>query len=480
MSATPPVAGSGGMPAGTRRRVAVVGGGIAGLAAARDLVRAGAEVTLYEPAQLGGKIRTERFAGRRVELGADAFLTRVPDAVALCRELGMEADLVAPSAGHAALWWDDRLITLPSDLVLGAPARLGGVARSGILSPLGVLRAGLDWVLPATPPPVDLSVWELIASRFGGEVADRLVDPLVGGIHAGRTVELSAAATTPQLLGAARKRRSLARALREATGGVAAVGAKGPVFLAPRGGLGELTDRLVTGLITEGAVIQRRGVEQITLAPGEPGAADPGVAIDGEDRLFDGAVLAVPAATAAGLLGPAAPSGLGGIPTATVTMTLLAYRTDELAVPEGLSGFLVPRPGGRLVTACSFASSKWPHWSEPGTTLLRVSVGRDGDDRQDHLDDEALADAVVREMGLALRTSAKPTETRVVRWPDAFPQYRVGHLDLVKRIEEELRRKAPTVTLAGASYRGSGIPACIRSGRDAAAAVLAGFDAGRA
>ncbi|MBO0747855.1 MAG: FAD-dependent oxidoreductase, partial [Acidimicrobiaceae bacterium] len=130
MSATPSVTGSSGASAEGGRRVAVVGGGIAGLAAAHDLVGAGAEVTLYEPGHLGGKIRTERFAGRRVELGADAFLTRVPDAVALCRELGMEADLVAPSAGRAALWWGDRLITLPPDLVLGAPARLGGVARS--------------------------------------------------------------------------------------------------------------------------------------------------------------------------------------------------------------------------------------------------------------------------------------------------------------------------------------------------------------
>jgi protoporphyrinogen/coproporphyrinogen III oxidase len=450
--------------------VAVVGAGIAGLAAARDLVGAGAEVTIYEPGHLGGKIRTERFAGRRVEFGADAFLTRVPDAVALCRELGMEADLVAPSAGHAALWWGDRLITLPADLVLGAPARLAGVARSGILSPLGLLRAGLDSLLPATPPPSDVSVWELIAARFGGQVADRLVDPLVGGIHAGRTIELSAAATTPQLLSAARKRRSLTRALREATMGAAAP--QGPVFLAPQGGLGELTDRLVTGLITGGAVIERRAVERVTEGMST-------VAIDGEDQPFDGAVLAVPAATAARLLGPAAPAGLAGIPSATVTMVLLAYRADELAVPAGLSGFLVPRPGGRLMTACSFATSKWPHWSEPGTTLLRVSVGRDGDDRQDHLDDEALAAAVVRELGLALDTRAKPTEYRVVRWPDAFPQYRVGHLDLVAQIEEDLHRRAPTVALAGASYRGHGIPACIRSGRQAAAGVLAAIDARR-
>jgi protoporphyrinogen/coproporphyrinogen III oxidase len=470
--------------------VAVVGGGITGLAAARDLVEGGAEVTLFEAGPLGGKIRTERFAGHRVELGADAFLTRVPDAVALCAELGLEADLVAPSAGRAALWWHDRLVDLPPDLVLGAPARLRGVARSGILSPLGLVRAAVDRVLPATPPPADVSVRQLIAARFGAEVADRLVDPLVGGIHAGRTAELSAAATTPQLLAAARGRRSLMEALR-----ASAPPPGGPVFLAPRGGVGELTDRLVTGLIAAGATIERRAVLGVR-ATGEPGgtteAGEPGgtteagertagrgaLVVEGVPHPFDGAVLALPAATAAGLLGPAAPAGLADIPTASVTMTLLAYKAADLPLPPGLSGFLVPRVAGRLMTACSFASTKWPHWADVGTSLLRVSVGRDGDDRQDRLDDDALVAALVAEIGQALGTAARPIESRVVRWPGSFPQYRVGHLDLVARIEADLRRRIPTVALAGASYRGSGIPACIRSGRRAAASVLAATGAG--
>jgi protoporphyrinogen/coproporphyrinogen III oxidase len=484
------------------RRVAVVGGGISGLVAARDLQAGGAAVTLYEPGPLGGKLQTEDFAGHRVELGADAFLTRVPEAVALCRELDLEPELIPPAAGRAALWWGDRLVTMPSDLVLGAPARLGGVARSRILSPAGLARAALDEVLPATPLAADVSVRELIAARFGPEVADRLVDPLVGGIHAGRTAELSAAATTPQLLAAARKQRSLGAALRAATARpAAAAGAPAaPVFLAPRGGLAVLVDRLVADLVAGGATIDRRPVQAVYPAPSgtgpsetdpsgtglsgagaagtgtsETGTAGTGtsVIVDGASVAFDGAVLALPAATAAALLGPAAPVGLAGIPTASVTMTLLAYRSAELPVPAGLSGFLVPRLQGHLMTACSFASTKWPHWSGPETTLLRVSVGRDGDDRQDHLDDAELAAAVIREVRAVLHTSAAPIESRVIRWPGSFPQYRVGHLDLVARIEADLRRRAPAVALAGASYRGSGIPACIRSGRDAAAGVLA-------
>jgi oxygen-dependent protoporphyrinogen oxidase len=478
--------------------VAVVGGGISGLVAARDLQAGGASVTLYEPGALGGKLQTDDFAGHRVELGADAFLTRVPEAVALCRELGLEPDLVAPAAGRAALWWGPGLVTMPSDLVLGAPARLGGVARSRILSPLGLARAALDRVLPATPPPADISVRDLIATRFGPEVADRLVDPLVGGIHAGRTAELSAAATTPQLLAAARKQASLSQALRAATAHPSAPA--GPVFLAPTEGLGVLVDRLVADLVAGGAVIERRAAQTVRPAPpaggapsgdtpssgaasggtasgGAPssGAASGGVAlvVDGQAVAFEGVVLALPAATAATLLGPDAPAGLAEIPTASVTMTLLAYRSSDLPVPPGLSGFLVPRVQGHLMTACSFASAKWPHWSSRDTTLLRVSVGRDGDDRQDHLDDAELTSALVREVRAVLHTAAAPVESRVIRWPGSFPQYRVGHLDLVARIEADLRRHTPAVALAGASYRGSGIPACIRSGHEAAAAVLA-------
>jgi oxygen-dependent protoporphyrinogen oxidase len=440
-------------------RVAVVGGGIAGLVAARDLVTSGARVTMFEPGLLGGKIWTDDFDGYQVEFGPDAFLTRVPEAVALCAELGLETDLVAPAAGRAALWWGDRLVTMPAGLVLGVPARLGPLSRSGLLSPVGLARAALDLVLPSTSGVGDRSVRELVAARFGAQVADRLVDPLVGGIHAGVTSELSASATTPQLIAAARRSRSLLRALSSS-----APPAAGPVFLTPKGGLGVLVDRLVEDLESAGTTIERRAVTAVE-------AADEGVRVD--DDPFDAVVLAVPAAPAAGLLGTHAPEGLRQITAASVTMVLLAYGADELTSPAALSGFLVPRVSGRLMTACSFASAKWPHWSGEGTSLLRVSVGRDGDHRHEQLDDDALVASVVDEIGQAMGTPATPRTTRVVRWPGAFPQYRVGHLDLVAGIEDDLRRHHPRVALAGASYRGSGIPACIRSAHTAAASVLA-------
>jgi oxygen-dependent protoporphyrinogen oxidase len=436
------------------RRFAVVGGGIAGLAAAWELRDRGA-VTVYEPGHLGGKLRTGTFEGRAVDLGPDAFLTRVPEAVDLCAELGLADRLVAPTTGAAWLVTSAGTFPMPAGTVLGAPKAIGAVARSGLLSPAGVARAGLDLVLPRRNLTGDVSVGELIGGRFGAQVADRLVDPLVGGIHAGRTDELSAAATVPQLLAAARRSRSLMRAL----AAVPAPSGSVPVFLTPTGGLEELVAALVEGLKGAGVELRATGATAVRALPGG------GVSV-GDDR-YDGVVVATDADTAAALLGDAAPPALSTIPRASVAVVLMSFPAPELPAPPGISGLLVQRATGRLMTAASFASTKWPQWAAPGTTLLRVSAGRHRDERAESLGDDTLTARLVDEVGDVLATTATPTATRVVRWPRAFPQYLVSHLDKVDAIEAALRRTGP-IAVAGGSYRGSGIPACIASGHRAA------------
>lgn len=433
-------------------RIAVVGGGIAGLAAAFELAGR-SDVTVFEPARLGGRILTEPFEGRPVECGPDAFITRSPDATTLCEEVGVD-DLVAPRAGRALLWWSGSLHPIPDGLMMGVPTRLGPLLRSGLLSPAGVLRAGADLVLPRRTYEGDVSVRQLIAGRFGPEVADRLADPLIGSIHAGRSENLSSEASIPHLLAAARRSRSLLWELRKAPRPAAGA----PMFMAPRLGLSQLVEALERRLRGDGVKFESARVGAVRPAGG--------TSVDVDGSRFDGCVLAVGAAEAAEILGDDAVPGLRDLETASVALVTLGY--PEFELPDGCSGLLVPRQEGRLMTACSFASQKWPHWAAPGRTLLRVSAGRAGDRRIDELSDEDLVERLSAEVADALPAPTAADTWRVNRWPDAFPQYGVGHSERVRRAEEALRRKVPGVALCGSSYRGVGIPACIASGRAAA------------
>jgi len=445
----------------------VVGGGIAGLAAAWEVVtsRPGSEVTVFEPGHLGGKIATEQFGGRPVDCGPDAFLTRVPEGIQLCRELGIEHELVAPAADRVLLSIGGRLRQLPAGLVLGVPGRLGPLVAGRVLPFTAFLRASADLILPATVWSSDVAVAELVGRRFGRQVVERLVDPLLGGIHAGSTDRLSVEAIAPQLAQSARLHRSLLLGLRGAPSTP-----PGPLFFAPLGGMGRLVDRLVDALGAKGTAFAVASVAGLRPAGDRDRVIlDPGGS-------FDAVVLATPAAEAARLLedvSPQASAELAAIRSASVAVVTMAYAATALRLPPGASGVLIPRIERRSLTACSFGSAKWPHWSDPDTTVLRASVGRDGDDDALCLDDQSLVEQVHVELTEVLGAKAAPSAWRVSRWPNAFPQYDVGHLARIDRIESALSRDLASVAVAGASYRGSGIPACIASGRRAG--VMIGF-----
>lgn len=448
-------------------RVAVVGAGIAGLVAALDLAETGVAVTVFEATdRAGGKIDTTTFAGRPVDRGPDAFLARVPAGIDLVRRLGLSGDLVSPATGAAWLWSRGRLRPLPEGLVLGVPADLRKLVASGLLSPAGVARAGLDLVLPRTPLGEDMAVGELVARRFGAEVDERLVDPLLGGINAGRSDRLSVEASAPQLATVARAHRSLLLGLR-AQRRANPPDPSAPVFHGLAGGLSRLVDALVTRLAAENVTMRWSTPVGTLEADG-----DDRVVIEGE--AFDGAVIATPAFVAAHQLSavaPAASTALAGIEHASVALVLLAYRRDSLAGPLEGSGFLVPRVEGRLITACSWSSSKWAHLDGGETVVLRVSAGRIGDERAMALGDDALVARIHDELAQAMGLRAAPVDHEVVRWARAFPQYEPSHRARITAIEDELSRAAPRVVLAGAALRGVGIPACISSGRAAAAAL---------
>ncbi len=490
--------------------VVVIGGGIAGLAAAWELTRGSPpwRVTVIEGSErLGGKIETAPFSGIALDGGPDAFLARVPAAAQLAREAGLGDALVAPGTGQAWLWTRGRLRGLPTGLVLGVPVDLRALARSGVLPPQATVRAALDLALPghAVGPEDDVAVGRLVRRRMGRAVQEGLVDPLLGGINAGHTDHLSAAVAAPQLLAAARRGTSLIRSLRAAgTGGTASGAVTGPrtgganeggptadgaglsaagtartaqsgpggdpVFLTVRGGLSRLVDAVASGLAEAGC----------TLRAGDPVETLVRTASGWGVRLRSGALLraravvvACPAPVAAALLRPVSPAAateLAGIATASVALVSLAYPAEGQPTWAG-SGFLVPRGDRRLITAGSWVGQKWPHLAVPGRILVRASAGRIDDERIATLDDDELSAAVHRDVAAAMGLHGPPLEVRVHRWAGAFPQYEVGHLGRIDRLERRLAADAPTLAVAGAALRGVGLATCIAGGRAAAARV---------
>ncbi|MHB1137675.1 MAG: protoporphyrinogen oxidase [Microthrixaceae bacterium] len=474
------------------RRLVVVGAGITGLAAAWEATQhPRVEVVVLDAAdRVGGKIRTSRLSGEPVaagavsdgavsemviDEGADAFLARVPDAVELCRELGLEDELTQPATGRAQVFHDGALRFLPTDTVLGVPLDLDALAGSGLVSADGVERARQELERDWTAPSEDVAIGAFLAERYGRELVDHVVGPLIGGINAGDVDRLSLRAVTPQLADAAADGGSLTAALRRR---VPATPPTTPVFHALLGGTERLIDALVQELLARGVTIET-GVRATGVAASR-GAVHLDVSrADGSPQTLtaDGLLLCTPAFAGAAVLGglsPAAAAALGRFSYSSPALTTLAYRREDVPAGELASGFLVPRDEHLLLTAASVGSSKWAHWDDGRHVVLRVSAGHAGDERGLELDDEELLAGLRADLATTLGVTAEPLAARVTRYPRGFTQYEVGHLDRVAQIEATLDADCPRLRVAGASYRGVGIPACVRQGREATRAVLAG------
>jgi oxygen-dependent protoporphyrinogen oxidase len=469
------------MPTGTGPQIVVIGAGITGLTAAHALLARdlGATVTVIEAdSRVGGRILSGEFAGHVVDCGADAFLARVPDAVALCRDLGLDHLLTSPVRTSARVWTADELRPLPSGLVLGVPTDLDALAASGIVSSAGVARAAedlarSDWTSgPPGPDPEgadDQSVGQLVRDRLGNEVFERLVAPLLSGVNAGDADQLSLATGAAQLATAARLKPSLIASLRMQLEQSRANGAdpNAPVFAGLPGGTQMLTDALHESIISQGGtVLLSTAATDLRLEGGRWQ-----VGTSREDLVADAVVLAVPAAPAARLLAPHAPEGaatLAALDYASVAMVTAAVRRVDLDCDLDGSGFLVALTD-RLpaLTACSWASSKWAHLDDPELAILRVSAGRHGDTAALELDDAALAAAIAADLGTTMGFTGSFVDIRITRWNNALPQFRPGHLGRVKELRSELEHQAPGLVLAGAAHDGLGIPSCIRQAHQA-------------
>ena len=450
-------------------RVVVVGAGITGLAAAHELAGAGVDVVVLGGGQVGGKIQTSPFAGHDVDRSADAFLARVPEGIELCRELGIDGDLVSPAARRAYVYTHDALRPLPEQQVLGVPTDLDEVAASGIVSPAGVAAARADLERPGPPPDGDEAIGAFIRRRLGDEVLERLVDPLVGGINAGDTDHLSLAAVTPQLDSAARgDEPSLIRACAAQR---AAADPSRPVFFAPKGGMSVLVESLLRSLerAASSCAPTRSPSRWIALA-----ACDSMAETSSPPTVSSSPCLPRRQPWSSAMSAPRLPRGSTRSAPRRSRSSRFAFDRDDIDHPLGGSGYLVPRVEGTMLTACSWASSKWAQLAGDGSTvILRASTGRAGDERWMDVDDGELVERLIGELAHTMQVRGVPLERRVDRWPHAFPQYQPGHLALIDAIERALASDAPRVAVTGAAFRGVGIPACIRQGRAAARELVA-------
>lgn len=565
----------------TKPRIAIVGGGIAGLVAAYEVAKTGgAEAVLYEASgRAGGKLLTTPFAGRMVDEGADAFITRVPHAIELCEELGLGDELVAPSTSGAFIWSDGALKPLPKSQMLGVPLDIEELRKSGLVSEAGIAAAeadlkraemeaeaalakktliaaaeadlkraefaagdsqptmgAADTASTANTTDAPNTVGALVRQRLGDEIAEKLVFPLIGSINAGNCDFLYLQTTAPLLAEAAASNPSLIaglRKLRQQAQSKAAASKASPdqgrrsfsklphrqnkaaagkastdavpkdatsVFLAPKSGMGKIIRQL-----------ESRLGERISLSCPVASVEMSGIRFaDGRDsENFDAVVLATPSWAAADLLAssrPEAADQLQQIDYASVVLVTLAFNTLAFNSdhPTGTelsgSGFLVPASEDLTITACSWASSKWEHLrgdqadsknarrdtanqaitnqatatskkqSQTLSNILRVSLGRHGDDAIASADDEHIIATVLTDLEKTMGITAQPQETRISRWACSFPQYAPGHSEQIAQAESLL---APDgIFLAGAGYHGIGVPACIASGRRAARAAL--------
>ncbi len=470
-----------------RRTVAVIGGGVAGLAAAFLLKDAGLAVTVLEGSpRLGGKLSVSEVGGVAVDAGAEALLARRPEGVGLIADLGLSGELQTPGTTAAGIWTRGRIRALPRRHFMGVPADFDNLAATGILSGDGLTRARQDLSLPDSARDGDESVASRVGGRFGAEVVDRLVEPLLGGVYAGRCEDLSFEATLPGLAQAARGRRSLTQAAAsllppapppdQVSPGSRSpdLPAPPPVFTTLTGGLGRLPTALAQA---SGAVIRTDAMVRELARTGTGWRLTVGSAHSPEWLDADAVIVAVPGRPASRLLtgvAGTASAALGEIRYASMAIVTLAYPDAAFDAPMTGSGFLVPAVDGRSVKAVTFSTVKWPHLRERKRALhvVRCSVGRLGEDVVLQRDDAELSALAAADLRDAIGVRGEPADWRVSRWGGGLPQYSVGHLDRVARIRADIGAQ-PGLAVCGAAYDGVGIPACISTARLAVDQVLA-------
>ncbi|HXC62644.1 MAG TPA: protoporphyrinogen oxidase [Nitrospiria bacterium] len=461
------------------KTVAIVGGGITGLAAAYYLEEQAKTGVLPLTSRLierlpqcGGKIRTDRMNGFIIEGGPDSFISMKPWGIELCQRLGLSEHLTGtnPNQKQIYLLRKGRLAELPEGIMALMPTRLWPFLKSPLISPLGKLRMGLDLFIPPKADKQDESLASFVQRRLGKEALERIAEPLLAGIYAGDPKQMSLASTFPQFREIEQKHGSLTRGMLARRRAVTPVSSRYTMFMTLKEGMGELVETLTKRLdpsarITgSGAIgIQRRSTAyELLLA-------------DGRRLEADAVILATPAFVTAGLLkqiDPLLSDRLIKIPYVSTATVSLAYKRSGFSHPLNGFGFVVPRSEKRKILACTWTSTKFPHRADSDHVLVRCFVGGAGREELALQDEGSLIKMVCEDLKAIMGISAEPVLTKVYRWEKANPQYNIGHLERVAEIEK-MTAQHPGLFVTGAAYRGVGVADCIHQGLQTAEKVLA-------
>jgi oxygen-dependent protoporphyrinogen oxidase len=454
-------------------RIVIIGGGIAGLSAAYYATKniPEAQITLIESSnRWGGKIMTDRVPFDHgqfiIEGGPDTFLATKPYAIALCKALGLGDRLhgTNPHKKNTYVLNKGRLLPLPEGLAMMIPTNIQAILKSGLVSWFGKARMGLDFLQPAKAVNGDESLGTFVTRRLGREAYENLIEPLMSGIYAGDGDQLSLASTFPYLRDLELKYGSLARGalhMRAKSNGKSIQGSRS-AFLTPTTGLAEIVEGLVDDLLSNNVDLHLN-TAVISITQSTPDAWKV-ILSNGEALQADAIILATPAYISGRLLASVDPelaSTLESIDYASTATISLAYRQSDLPRDLDGYGYVIPRREGRKALACTWTSTKFPHRAPDGYALIRVFVGRAGQDIP--WNEKDLLSLAKEELNLTLGITAEPLLYRIFMWDKAMPQYNLGHPEKLKQIDVALE-KYPGLALAGNGYRGIGIPDCIRSG----------------
>lgn len=473
------------------KHVIIIGGGITGLAAAHQLQKqAQAEdiplsYTLIESDdRVGGKIKTEYPDGFVIDGGPDCFLSRKPWAIQMCRELGLEDELMGTNDDNRKTFVlnQGKLTPLPDGVLLIIPTKMAPFAASRLISWPGKIRMGMDLFIPPKKDDSDETVGSFVRRRLGQEALDKIAEPLMSGIHISDPERQSLLGSFPRFREMEKKHGSLIRSMlaqRKASAAhkSSSNGSKPlSMFMTLKKGLGQFVKAIEDSLT--GDVVTGKQVTKVERISGMNGTGEqPRYRVrtaQGDVYEGDAVIMATPSYTAASMIEELLPNlatALNRIRYVTTATVSLGFRYEDIGSQFGGFGFVVPRKEYRKITGCTWTSTKFNHRTTEDTLLLRCFIGGPGHEHLAEKEDGELVKMVRQELRSIMGLHANPILTRIFRWNRANPQYDVGHLDRVAEMKE-MAKEQPGILLAGSAYDGVGVPDCVRQGQEAADEII--------